>query len=343
MNTKKLFRTDIDAPPHTDTRIDNSPNDHQVAQAINWLIKFESGQNTITEQQLFQQWLKAEPLHEIAWQRLGQASQRFSHHLHRNITSSQALYSLNTADKQLKAKRRTLNTLSGVGVFALSAWFTRDYTGVGQTGRYVYGRMLSDLSTDVGEQKTLRLANGSMLTLNTQSAMDIDFNTQPPLVLHYGELAIKNSQGEKLRASNNVFSPKVGSEFTLFKQYDLCRLEVVTGHVNCTLANGENYKIAAGQGLMRQGRTTRKFKGGANTLSWRQGLITAQRTPLGDFIKELSRYKSGYLHCDNSIAALTLSGSFPIADTSAILDNLCQILPIRQQRIGRFWVRLLSA
>lgn len=337
--------------PNTTISIDKQPSDQQVAKAINWLIKFESEQSTPTDQQAFHQWLTADPLHALAWQRLGQASKRFSQHLGDtskqkttcHLTSNQTLYSLNIANKKLQAKRRTFKTLSGVGVIALSTWVTRDYTGVGHTGQYVYGRLLSDLSTNVGEQKTLRLASGSQLTLNTKSAVDLDFKAQPPLVLHYGELAINNSQGEKLRAGDHLLSPEVGSEFTVFNQNDVCRLNVVTGRVNCTLGNGEQYKITEGYGLVRQGQATRKFTSDTNTLSWRQGLITAQRTQLGDFINELTRYKPGYLSCDSTIAELTLSGSFPIADTNAILDNLCQILPIRQQRIGNIWVRLLPA
>jgi len=161
--------------------------------------------------------------------------------------------------------------------------------------------------------------------------------------LHYGELALSRSGGARLRAGGNLFSPAPGSEFTLYKQADRCRLYVLAGQVRCIFQGGHEYTKAAGQGLLQQGREIRHTPVNPHHLSWRQGLITAERTTLGDFVAQLARYRPGYLGCAEDIADLNLSGSFPITDTDAILDNLCRTLPIRQQRISRYWVRLMPA
>jgi len=317
------------------------PTDRQVAEAIEWLARFESGEVDASERQAFQYWLAQSPQHTLAWQRLDRAARQFC--ANTALSSQQALHSLDAAERRLREKRRTLKTLASFGGIGLGLWLTRDVTGVGPAGRYLYGQTLADISTVAGEQRSLTLQDGGKLLLNTQSALDVDFSARPELVLHYGELAIADSGGAQSRAGGNLFSPAVGSEFTLYKQTDSCHLQVIAGQVDCTFGGRHEYRVAAGQGLLQQGGEIRRTPVNPHRLSWRQGLLTAERTALGDFVAQLARYRPGYLGCADDITGLTMSGSFPIADTDAILDNLCRTLPIRQQRMSRYWVRLLPA
>jgi len=317
------------------------PSDRQVAEAIEWLVRFESGEIDAREQLAFRRWRAQSPQHALAWERLGRAVRQFS--TNSALSSERALHSLDAAERRLREKRRTLKTLASVGAMGLGVWLTRDYTGAAQAGRYLYGQTMADISTATGEQQSLTLPDGGKLLLNTQSALDIDFNARPELVLHYGELALSPSGGARLRAGGNLFSPTPGSEFTLYKQVDLCRLQVIAGQVDGIFGGRNEYRVEAGQGLTQQGGEIYPIEVNPLHLSWRQGLLAAERTALGDFVGQLARYRPGYLSCANDIADLTLSGSFPINDTDAILDNLCRTLPIRQQRLSRYWVRLMPA
>jgi len=318
-----------------------APTDRQVAEAIEWLVRFESGEIDASDRLAFHHWRAQSPQHALAWERLGRAARQFS--ANSALSGELALHSLDTAERRLREKRRTLKTLASVSGIGLGLWLTRDYTGAGQAGRYLYGQTMADISTATGEQQSLTLPDGGKLMLNTQSALDIDFNARPELVLHYGELALSRSGGARLRAGGNLFSPAPGSEFTLYKQADLCRLQVIAGQVDGIFGGRKEYRVQAGQGLTQQGGDIYPTEVNPRHLSWRRGLLTAERTALGDFVGQLARYRPGYLSCADDIAALTLSGSFPITDTDAILDNLCRTLPIRQQRISRYWVRLMPA
>jgi len=316
------------------------PTDRQVAEAIAWLVKFESGELSPEQQQAFEQWHNQSPHHALAWQRLGRATQIFS--TNATLDSSLAMQTLNHADRALQSRRRVLKTMLSVGGVGTGLWLSRHYTGADQVGRYLYGRTMADITTAPGQQRQLTLQDGSQLLLNTQSALDIDFDAQPPLTLHFGELAISHSAATRVRAGSNLIRPVKGSEFTLYRQDQRCQLQVIKGSVDCIIG-GENWHINAGQQLLQQGDRIERGALDPHSLSWRQGLLTASRTTLGDFIQQLGRYRPGYLGCADEITALTLSGSFPIDNTDAILENLCQILPVRQQRMSRYWVRLLPA
>ncbi|WP_417584070.1 DUF4880 domain-containing protein [Nitrincola sp.] len=317
------------------------PTRELVTEAIHWLVKFEAGEVADEEQRAFTHWLSQSPEHALVWDQLGRANQHFS--AISNLNSEKALYSLHSAEHRLLQKRRTLKTLASISALGTALWLTRDITGAAQAGRYLYGKTMADIQTAAGEQKTLVLQDSSRLILNTQSALAVDFNAQPELRLHYGELAITNSGGAQVRIGNHLFSPDVGSEFTLSREDSRCHLQVITGQVNCTLSGNREYQVTASQGLLMQGEQVQQSTLTPYHLSWRQGLLTAQRTQLSDFIQQLARYRSGYLGYADDIAHLTFSGSFPIEDTDAILDNLCQILPIRQHRVSKYWVRLMPA
>ena len=106
--------------------------------------------------------------------------------------------------------------------------------------------------------------------------------------------------------------------------------------------NGVMYELQAHQSLRHQNGRTQRAATNLNALSWRQGILTAERMTLGQFLQELNRYRPGYLSCSDEIAPLVLTGSFPIKNTDAILANVCRTLPIKQQRISPYWVRLTS-
>ena len=319
----------------------SAPTNQQVSEAIDWLVKLETGDLSAAEQMAFERWQAQSPQHQLAWQRLGRASQPFTQVA--SLSSIQALQSIEAAEQRLRDKRRSLKTLASFGGLGMTLWLSRDYTGAATAGRYLYGQALADITTAAGEQKSVLLDDGGKLLLNTRSALGIDFNNRPQLELHYGELAISNSGGAQIRAGENLFSPAVGAEFTLSRQDDFCRIQVVTGEVNCVV-DGKNELVAAGQKLKRQdNQTLRGTASSTLNLSWRDGFISAERTPLDRFVAQLARYRPGYLTCTAPVGKLTLSGSFPIGNTDLILENLCQILPLRQQRLSRYWVRLVPA
>lgn len=320
------------------------PSDQQIAEAINWLVKFESGSLSRAEQAAFIRWQNQSPQHALAWQRLGRASQHFGLHLGNQhaLNSEQVLHSLDTADQRLRQKRRTLKTLLTISGVGLGLWFTRHHTGTAQLGQQLYGNVIADISTAVGEQRTLNLTDGARLLLNTQTALDVDMNAHPELVLHYGEVSIQSGRQMQLRTGHYLFSADTQSEWTLMHEDHKCRLQVLNGSVNCFVAGQQHTEVQAGQGLiLSPGHNAHLFDIDRNSLGWRQGVLIAERMPLGHFMTQLARYHRGYLGCADEIASLTLSGSFPLADTTAILENLTQILPVRQQRIGPYWTRLL--
>jgi transmembrane sensor len=58
-------------------------------------------------------------------------------------------------------------------------------------------------------------------------------------------------------------------------------------------------------------------------------MLLADKMPLGEFVSELARYRSGIVRCDPKIADLPVSGSFPVSDTDLALRMLVSTYPIQ--------------
>ncbi|WP_075179228.1 DUF4880 domain-containing protein [Neptunomonas phycophila] len=313
------------------------PNEQHVAEAIEWLVLFEAGTQSLEDQRAFARWQK-HPAHQIAWQRLGRASRHFDP-VH-GLSGQQAMRSVQSADQLIQSKRKTLKILLSIGGVGVLAAGTGG-AGLSLGSQPLYDRLMADVTTAIGEQKRQVLLDGSSMMLNTQSGIDIDFDATPELSLRYGDVYIRQSGSARLRVDRHLISPSNQSSFVVSYRDAICQVHVLKGSLRCWM-NGVMYELQAHQSLRHQNGRTQRAVTNLNALSWRQGILTAERMTLGQFLQELNRYRPGYLSCSDEIAPLVLTGSFPIKNTDAILANVCRTLPIKQQRISPYWVRLTS-
>lgn len=81
------------------------------------------------------------------------------------------------------AGKRLVTLLSGAVLVGAAAWVSRDLTG--------WQRWTSDLATATSERRSVQLPDGTRLQLNTDSAVDLDFNAQQRLItLLRGEILV---------------------------------------------------------------------------------------------------------------------------------------------------------
>ncbi|WP_409076730.1 FecR domain-containing protein [Paraburkholderia sp. BL23I1N1] len=208
------------------------------------------------------------------------------------------------------------------------------------------------MHTAVGERRTVTLADGTRVTLNTDSAIDIGFSsTERRVRLIKGEIMIATGHGAgeqrpfMVETAQGKLQP-LGTRFAVRQQSALCRLDVFEGAVRISPrdAPGRTPVVRAGQ----RARFTRDDVSALEPISendaaWTDGLIVASGTRLGDFVTELDRYRAGHLSCDPSVAGLRLSGTFPLADTDRVLDTVTRTLPVEVVFITRYWGTVRSS
>lgn len=302
--------------------------------AASWYATFCAGDTTAQQHDRWQQWLQQHEDHRWAWQRVESLQNQLQ-----ALPGHLGYQTLNQAHLTRRRVLKSLLVLLGVG----SGW---------QLWQSPLGLSLrADYSTATGEMRSVRLSDGSQMTLNTASAVQVEFTgSQRTIHLQRGEIAITTAADVQQRpfrvATADGILRALGTEFSVRLWPDATELSVQQHAVEVTLAADPLQKR-----VVQQAQTLRFSRSAfgditalaANSSSWTQGLLSVSNRPLGEVIAEVARYRHGMLICDDSAADLRVSGTFPLQDTDRLLAVLAQTLPIKIQTVSRYWVKVSAA
>lgn len=311
--------------------------DAQVrAQAVDWLLKLQSGQMSKETLLTFEHWQNSHPQHAQAWARLTQIQHTFGQLQHKAL-AKQVLTRVDQTSRRKTLK--TLGTLGTLGLLLPATWL-----GVHNLPML---RWRAGYQTAVGEQKHLRLQDGTRLVLNTDSAVDVHYQAQRQITLHQGELWLETGHQDKrtlvVSTPHGQLVP-LGTRFNVYVQSRQTTLAVTEGAVRIQLANGQSSVVQAGQ----QRAFSHDVLGRASAVSdsvgyWQQGMLLAQEMPLQTLLAELARYRHGVIRCHPALKQMTVSGAFPLRDTDAALDLLQKTLPVNIVARSRLWIMVEPA
>jgi transmembrane sensor len=330
-----------------------APIDPQIlGEAADWLVQLHSGEVTGADHQAIAQWRGRSEQHAQAWQRAEALLGDF-----RSVPAGIAVQTLRNVDRRKGVQRRQLLNRLGLlllgGPAAWLAWQQKPWE--------VWA---SDLHTATGEQKQLRLPDGSQLLLNTATAIDIAFNDQQRRVrLLRGEILltvaaepgpVAPSPAEPARTVAGVrvesrpfivqtdqgSARAMGTRFSVRVLDDRSQVAASEGAVMLLpLHDPIGAVIKAGQTASfdrDQVSAPRALAAGA--LSWENGMLLAQDMRLGEVLEELARYRPGVLRCHGAVADMRVSGAFSLRDSDASLRLLQDTLPISVSRMTPYWV-----
>lgn len=298
-----------------------------LAEAVDWYVRLNDSQADAATEQAWLVWLHVDPRHAEAWQRVQQLQQRLA------VTSPQlAAAALQGARQGRRNALKVLGLLLGAGM-------------VGWQG-YRASPLSADYATRVGERRRVTLADGSRLELNTDTRVDIRFDAVQRLIeLQQGEILVQTTQDSRpLRVRSAEGSIRaLGTRFVVRQLEDTTRVTVEEHAVQIQprLAATAIAQVEAGQSVeFRADQLGTVQSSPANASAWTQGMLVAVDWRLDQLLAELSRYRHGYLGCAPEVAGMRLSGAFNVTDDEAILASLQDALPVRVQRLTRYWVRL---
>ena len=307
-----------------------------VEQALQWMVTVQSGVSTEAELLACQHWRAQSAQHELAWQRLTG--------LNTDIRDSTRMLPAAGARTLLRSRnapgRRTLlKGFAGLGVMLA--------TGYGVRERVLLPELFSDYRTATGERRQLTLAEGVDLTLDTHTALDTRTTAAgTELFLSLGRVLV--SAGDiRLSTANGQVLPAPRSRLVISHNLPWqagTQVQVLTGSASIKLARGDSFSLNAGQQATfdsQAGSAPQPVMAGAD--AWVNGLLIAERMPLGQVIAQLNLYRRGVVRCDPQVAALRVSGSFSIDRPDASLDLLTRVLPIRVQRVFGYWANVVAA
>lgn len=308
-------------------------------QAIEWIILLNSADATDTHRQQAAQWIKRSPSHRRAF-----------------VEAEQLLLDMGEAMMH-KEPNLQLQTIPPKKPFYAQYWLrilavASLLLALVLPISNITDAWLSDYYTGVGEQKSITLADGSWVMLNTDTALSVTYSAAGRrLLLKRGE-AVFHVAADRNRpfevVTDTAMIKALGTVFAVATTGETSRVTVEEHAVSVKgrqeQAYAINARINAGQQAIYDsdhGLQAPIAVDSAQSAAWQRGKLIFKNQPLAMVVAELDRYFPGrivILH--EPLTKLRVSGVFPINDAVSTLNMIEQTLPVKVSRITP-WLMLL--
>ncbi|MBL8271772.1 FecR family protein [Steroidobacter sp.] len=321
--------------------------------AADWFAKQQSGQWTSADQAEFDLWLAAATAHRVAFIRLD-AAWRSASRLqvlgagvpegviperrswgYSLLRRKQAAAADVASDAISRAGWRSSKSLRAIAACAVVA--------IGVTiGVQSWRPSAEEHQTAVGGMDTVPLADGSRITLSTDSRVRVMLSANERRIeLEKGE-AFFDVAKDKSRPFVVVAGDRrviaVGTQFSVRRNDEDVRVVVTEGRVRFAndqdppaavplqLDAGAIARATAGSVMVRE----QAVKEAEQLLSWRNGFLMFRDTALTEAVAEFNRYNQRKIViADDAIADIRIGGSFRVDNIDAFLWLLENGFPVR--------------
>jgi transmembrane sensor len=205
-------------------------------------------------------------------------------------------------------------------------------------------------STAIGEQRTVALDDGSVVSLNTDSRVRISYTRNARTIyLDSGQamMSVAHDKARPFRVDvGDAVVQALGTKFDVRRRLDRTTVAVVEGHVNVTSTgrsngvrsqNGEPASLLAGQGLsIVDGNVSAPAPVDLSSVTaWQQRQLVFQNATLSSIAEEFNRYIPTKLRVEAPrLAEQTFSGVWDADRPEVLLEYLHKHLGARIIRDG---------
>ncbi|MDD1014429.1 FecR family protein [Pseudomonas rubra] len=308
--------------PSPNTPHPSEPGDREQ-QALDWFTRLRASDLSAEERQAFEQWrLAPENAQtyaevELFWQQLELPARR----LH-------------------KIERRAAPRSWGGWAVAASILLI---SGLVMLQLPLLQRLNSDVATAVGERRQIQLADGSRLTLDSASAVDIDLRGPVrKLRLVQGQMFIEvTHDGRPFVVDIDDAQVQVlGTRFSVSRGRDHDEVVLLKGKVEVSSA-GDKRMLAPGERVTLSGsRLDQVEKVDADRLlAWREGQLRVREVPLRQVLEQLAEYQgSRLLYIDEQVGRRRVSGSFNLDQAGSAIDALARTQNLNVSNLAGQWI-----
>lgn len=191
----------------------------------------------------------------------------------------------------------------------------------------------------------LTLPDGSRLTLNSASAVDLRFSElERRVLLRQGEVMIETAKDPIGRPflveTEQGVARALGTRFSVRRDGSRSEVKVYEHLVEVTGAQGQQRLLGAGESVKITPGELSIGTHPAFSDAWVNGILAVENMPLTQFADELARYRSGFVRCAPELAQYRISGAFRIDDTDQALQAITRSFPARVQFRTRYWANI---
>jgi transmembrane sensor len=350
-------------------------------QAQAWFILNREREATLEQRSEFLSWLRTSPLHVREYLTVAQlggdlraALRSFTVGTDELLAAAReesqdnviALHAPQSANSPPLTRRAAIAAAASLAIIGALAWWSATQFDAGH----------KEYRTSHGEQRTVRLDDGSVLHLNSDSAVRIDYSAaERGIAMERGQALFKVAKDAarpfRVRAAGAEVVA-VGTEFDVRRHTDAARSEevvvtVVEGIVTVAhmesaerkaidvtmaapvrLTAGQQIRVTRSAPAPSGDKTNRDLRVRAvdvrPAIAWVQQQVMFEREPLADVVSEFNRYGALPIVIeDRDLATLRISGVFNAYDLESFVGYLEQVEGIAVRRdIDRIRISILK-
>lgn len=287
--------------------------------ALDWLLRLKASPDDRHLQQSFEQWLQADEQHRRAWRKAEKVWQ-----LTGALPASMDLGNRPEPRAQQAAPRRSRRWRRPRLAIACSLLLGLLLTAGLERGPG------HDVSTGTAQVRTLDLADGSHVQLDSQTALDIDLGPQRRyirLVDGQAFFQVHRQPDAPFIVDTDALKVTVtGTAFEVRHLYQQTRVSVVEGSVQVDIDSQTQqapFQLQAGDQLLFDQASSRVSLVRTpieQIASWRTGKLLVEAATLDHVVREMRRHYNGLIILDPRLGRQKVTGTYNLGDPVSALQ-----------------------
>lgn len=313
-------------------------------EALLWIVRLHSGSATAADRQEFRLWRAKSAENEIAAQE-AEALWSDASELHQDT---------HTGAIRPGRERRHYPSRRATMIGGLVA-----ATGGGLLATGTLLKPAADFATGRGETRSVTLPDGSKVTLNARSALELQFSAAARRLELVGGQAYFEVAPDPARpfevAADDIVTTALGTAFDVNRNLAEGGVVVsVTQHAVRVRVDGTSAASLPRRSIdLREGQSVTVAADGRigavatgspkGVAAWRRGQYVAENRTLADVVAALQSYHDGWLVLRGEAGRLRVNAVLDLKTPDESLDALAGGLPISVRRLSRFLVVISGA
>ena len=315
----------------------NMPDKDDIeAEASAWVVQVDSGAMSEGDIHDLKEWISRSPHHKHSFQKMSSAFLEIGDLL------GQAEKIKTPSQKKSKTLIFSAPVMMAMAATVVAGFFI--FTGQ-LDGSSPVAVPATQYVASLGEQKEVTLPDGSIITLNTKSKIDVSYTkTKRSINLVYGEalfdvakdadrpFVVQTDQGA-VRAVGTVFSVRlVNDEVAVLVEEGIVELMARPAASETSSASESEdmvvlARLAMGEQAnfdgIRKNIKSVELKDVTNRHAWKKGMLVFEGKSLSSVVEEVTRYTDmKIIISDPTMQDLQIGGAFKAGETDAFLDAM---------------------
>ena len=298
-------------------------------EAAGWLARLQSRRDPDVERK-FNRWRDRDPAHAEAFERVAASYQQAGLLRYSAIAA-------NSADRASRGARPRTPSYAWAAAAALILLFSAGlYLALG-TGLWTSGTEAVMLSTKVGEIRRFRLADGSNLTLDTATSVEVEIGRMGRRALVKSGRArfdvAKAARPFVIEAGNSI-ATAAGAVIDVEKFGNQASVEVLAGNarVGESGPGGGELSLGAGETMTAVRGQVAEKQSFSPAPDWTLGMLEFDGTPLDAAVALANRYSNSQIVLSAGLEGLRVTGAFRAGDAEGLAGALAEAFHLKLAR-----------